>query len=316
MKHICFIKFYIKLLIIYIILYFAFSTVHLKAQFFRIPLWTETFVKDTTEKFFTNNNRCYYTGVKNPSIDVYLPDRKKSTGIAIVICPGGGYSRIAYGHEGIDVANEFVKKGIAAIILKYRLPQFVDSNNIRHFAPLLDAFETIRIIRKNAEMWGINKDKIGIMGFSAGGHLASSVCVHFNDPIFYKIFYDSTIIKPNFQILLYPVITFSKEFTHQGSKNMLLGNNSNDKNLCWYFSSEENVQSTTPPTFIVHTSDDKGVPVENSIEFFKALKNKNVPVELHIYPSGGHGFGLAKNNKHLNLWFDNCLKWINNYFIN
>lgn len=282
------------------------------SQYFRVPLWSKTFVNDTTEKFITNNNRNYYIGVKHPTIDIYLPERRKSSGICIIICPGGGYSRIAYTHEGSEVASEFVKNGIAAVVLKYRLPELADS--MRHLLPILDAFEAIRVVRQNAELWGINKNKIGIMGFSAGGHIASSTSVHFNDTIFYNIFKDSINIKPDFQILIYPVITFSKDFMHRGSKNTLLGNKSSNDYLSRFFSSEENVKKSTPPAFIVHAADDKGVPVENSLVYFKALKEKNIPVEMHIYPAGGHGFGLGKNDKHLNKWFDDCLKWIYYFF--
>jgi len=310
-----FFKFPGKLIKYYLFgLFFILSFSNLKSQYFRIPLWTHQFIKDTTEKYIINNNKSYYTGVKYPAIDVYLPEKKKSKGIGIIICPGGGYKRIAYSHEGIEIANEFVKNGIAAIVLKYRLPEYADS--LRYLSPMLDAFEAIRIVRENSEKWGININKIGIMGFSAGGHIASSVCVHFNDSIIYKRFNDSTIIKPDFQILVYPVITFIKEFTHIGSKNTLLGDKSEDQKICNFFSSEENIKPSTPPAFIVHAADDKGVPVENSLEIFKALKEKNIPVELHIYPSGGHGFGLAKYNKHLSNWFEDCLKWINDYYNN
>lgn len=304
-------KFQISIIKITLFFIIFSNCIFVNSQYFKVPLWSKTFKNDTTEKFITNNNRNYYIGVKHSTIDIYLPERKKSTGICIVICPGGGYSRIAYTHEGTDVAQEFVKQGIAAVVLKYRLPEFADS--MRYLVPILDAFEAIRFVRQNSKFWGIEKNKIGIMGFSAGGHIASSTSVHFNDSIFYSIFKDSVNIKPDFQILIYPVITFTKEYMHRGSKNTLLGNKANDENLCRFYSSEENVKKTTPPAFIIHAADDKGVPVENSLAYFKALKEKNIPVELHIYPSGGHGFGLGKNDKHLNKWFDDCLKWINYY---
>lgn len=247
--------------------------------------------------------------VQQPSITVYLPATKSATGQAIVICPGGGYAILAYDWEGSDVAKWLNAKGIAAIVLKYRLPN-ATSNIVPQLSPLLDAQRAIRMVRANAFKWNIKKEQVGIMGFSAGGHLASTAGTHFDagnpnapDTV------DRFSSRPDFMILMYPVITMSKSYMHQGSRNNLIGAHA-DSVLAAYYSNELQVTKETPPTFIVHATDDTGVPVENSLYFYQALKTNKVLAEMHIYPNGGHGFGLAIGKGYLETWTDRCIDWL------
>ena len=283
-----------------------------QSQNFKIPLWSgkipnyqrtaEKEIRDTTDIV-----RISY--VQNPAIEVYLPAKKNATGQAVVICPGGGYWILAYDWEGSDIAKWLNSKGIAAAVLKYRLP-VSKSNIIRHKSPLLDASRALRLVRYHAREWNIKEDKIGIMGFSAGGHLASTLGTHFDpgvtdaaDPV------EMLSCRPDFMILVYPVITFTKSFMHQGSRDALLGD-STDPELVTYFSNELQVKANTPPTFLVHAADDTAVPVENSLIFFQALKDTGIPVEMHIYPEGGHGFSLAVGTYYLGTWTDRCSDWL------
>jgi len=226
--------------------------------------------------------------------------------MAIIVCPGGGYSILAIDKEGTKVAEEFNKWGVTAFVLKYRLPD--DSFNVdKSLAPLQDAQQAIRFVRANAKEWGINKDQIGIMGFSAGGHLASTAATHFN----FKADAgnnDTTSARPDFAILLYPVISFDTTFAHMGSRNKLLGSKPTADRTA-FFSNELQVTSKTPPIFIVHASDDTGVPVENSIRFYQACVKNKVPVEMHLYPHGGHGFGL-NNKTTTDNWMERLKNWL------
>lgn len=282
------------------------------AQSYTLPLWTgdipnyqktdEVETRDTT-----NAVRIGY--VQQPDIAVFLPSNGIATGQAVVICPGGGYRILAYDKEGTDIAKWLNSKGIAAMVLKYRLP-ISKSNLIHHKSPLLDAKRAMRLTRYHAEKWHIKKDKIGIMGFSAGGHLTGTLGTHFdegkpdaNDPI------ESMSSRPDFMILIYPVMTFSHSFMHKGSREALLGENP-DPALVEYYSNELHVQTNTPPTFMVHASDDQAVPVENSLLFYRALIDKSISVELHIYPQGGHGFALALGKGYLATWTDRCIDWL------
>jgi acetyl esterase/lipase len=281
-------------------------------QNYYLPLWTneipnsqktnEIEIRDTT-----NAVRISY--VQNPDISVYLPSKGIATGQAVMICPGGGYRRLAYDKEGTDIAKWLNSKGIAGIVLKYRLP-ISESNIISHKSPLLDAQRAIRLIRYHADEWNIKKDKIGIMGFSAGGHLASTAGTHYDicnandtDPV------DSISSRPDFMILIYPVITFNETFTHNGSRTALIGKKL-DHELVQYYSNELHVKKDTPPTFIIHAGDDGAVPVENSLLFYRALKDNGIKVELHIYPEGGHGFSLAIGRGYLETWPDRCIDWL------
>lgn len=247
--------------------------------------------------------------VQSPEITVYLPSKRIATGQAIIICPGGGYSRLAYNWEGTDPARLLSARGIAAIVLKYRLPNS-KSNITPHLSPLMDAKRAIRIVRANAVKWNIKKDRIGIMGFSAGGHLASTLATHFDAG---NVTADDSIerqpSRPDFTVLVYPVISMSKSIMHAGSRNNLIGAGT-DSSLEKRYSNELQVTKETPPTFLVHATDDKAVPVENSMLFYQALKDNGVAVEMHIYPTGGHGFGLAVGKGYLETWTDRLVDWM------
>lgn len=249
--------------------------------------------------------------VQEPSLEVYLPSGSNSIGKAVVIFPGGGYHILAYDWEGTDIAKYLNSKGIAGIVVKYRLP---DSQSVteKHNVPLIDAQRAIRVVRSNAKQWNIDSTKIGVMGFSAGGHLASTLGTHYNDSVYDgQDGIDTQSARPDFMVLLYPVISFTSEARHQGSKDALLGKDP-DQALTERFSNELQVDEQTPPTILVHAADDTAVPPENSILFFQALKKNNVNASLHIYPTGGHGFSLATHDPILGGWSDLVADWIRN----
>lgn len=281
-------------------------------QNFSLPLWSENipnYQKTDEVEIRELADIVIVRSVQKPEISVYLPSKKNATGQAVVICPGGGYRILAYDWEGSDIARWFSSRGIAAIVLKYRLPES-KSNIVKHKSPLLDAQRALRLTRYHAREWNIDPDKIGIIGFSAGGHLASTAGTHFDfgepnspDPV------GSLRSRPDFMILLYPVITFTQSFMHKGSRDALLGENP-DSTLIHHYSNELQVTADTPPTFIVHAGDDKVVPVENSLVFYQALKDNGVPTELHIYPAGEHGFSLAIGKGYLETWTDRCIDWL------
>ncbi len=225
-----------------------------------------------------------------PTLSLYFPPEVKSNATAVIICPGGGYGRLAIPHEGSAVGAWLNANGIVAIVLKYRLPNSAIMKN-KAIGPLQDIQEAVRIVRKNARQWQINPGKIGVMGFSAGGHLASTIATHFEDKIDEA---DTVSARPDFSILIYPVISMNPEITHKGSSINLLGETPGPE-LVASFSNELQVTANTPPAFMVHAADDKSVPVENSIAYLLALKKNSVPAELHIYEKGGHGFGMGNN---------------------
>ncbi|MBC7744641.1 MAG: alpha/beta hydrolase [Flavobacterium sp.] len=242
--------------------------------------------------------------VSRPTLSMYLPSKKTKAIAAVIICPGGGYSVLAAGHEGADVAKRFNEMGIAAFVLKYRIPDTETMVN-KSIAPLQDAQRAIQMVRENAKIYGVNADKIGIMGFSAGGHLASTAGTHFE-----KAYIDNprkTSLRPDFMILVYPVITFTQDFTHTGSRDHLLGKDA-APDLIKQFSNELQVTSETPPTFLVHAKDDE-VSVQNSIAFANALKKNKVPVELYLYEKGGHGYGMYNKTSEVK-WMDLVGKWM------
>ncbi len=244
--------------------------------------------------------------VTNPMIFVYLPSKENANGTAVVICPGGGYAALAFSHEGIAIAKWLNEHGIAGIILKYRLPsdQIMKDKTV---GPLQDAQEALRIVRRNAAPWNINPGKIGVIGFSAGGHLASTLSTHYADKV-YEV-KDTTSAKPDFSILIYPVITMDESFTHAGSRRNLIGDNPSPE-LVNKFSGEMQVTEKTPPAFLVHSGDDKTVPVRNSIVYYEALQKFGIPGELHIFRKGGHGYGLSVNSGTQAAWPDLCLNWM------
>jgi len=244
--------------------------------------------------------------VSKPTITMYKPENPN--GKAVIICPGGGYGILAWEKEGTKVAEMLNQWGITAFVLKYRLPD--DTTMIdKSLAPLQDAQQAIRMVRKNATKWNINPKSIGIMGFSAGGHLASTAATHFAFNAD-KNNLDTTSVRPDFAILLYPVVSFDQTFTHKGSKTNLLGKNPTQEQTD-YFSNELQVNASTPPTFLVHAGDDGAVPVENSIRFYQACIKNKVSAEMHLYPKGGHGFGL-NNKTTTDKWTERLENWVNN----
>ncbi len=250
-----------------------------------------------------------YYKVQNPDISVFLPAKRYAREEAVIICPGGGYGALAYNWEGEDIAKFWNSKGIAGIVLKYRLPSPV-SQIEAHKTPLLDAQRAMRLVRYHAKEWNINPDKIAIMGFSAGGHLASSLSTHFDygnpsaeDPV------ERMSCRPDFSILIYPVISFTSDKQHSGSRKAIAGDN---EELMKYYSSELQVKHDTPPAILIHSADDKGVPVENSIAYFKALRDNKITAEMHIYPYGGHGYSLAIGRGYLSSWPERCYDWLIN----
>jgi pectinesterase len=253
----------------------------------------------------TKDNVTRISKISNPTITVYKP--QKPNGKAVIICPGGGYAILAFDKEGTKVAEELNRWGITAFVLKSRLPD--DSINIdRSLAPLQDAQQAIRYVRTNAKTFGIDRNKIGIMGFSAGGHLASTAATHFTFKADAANI-DTVSVRPDFAILIYPVISFDSSITHKGSRNNLIGANAT-KEKTDFFSNELQVTSTTPPSFLVHAGDDGAVPVENSLRYYQACIKNKVPVELHLYPKGGHGFGMYNKTTDDN-WMERLKNWIN-----
>jgi acetyl esterase/lipase len=221
-------------------------------------------------------------------LTVFLPQTQNAARSSVIICPGGGYSILAVDHEGYDVAKALNEMGVAAFVLKYRLPDDACMTN-KEQVPLMDAQQAIKVVRENAAKWKIDANKVGVMGFSAGGHLASTFGTHFNQPVGGNP--RSISVRPDFMVLLYPVISFNDSIGHMGSKNNLIGKNASPA-MVHNFSNEEQVTPQTPPTFLVHAVDDNVVPVANSIKFLEALQRNKVPVEMHLYQSGGHGFGM------------------------
>jgi acetyl esterase/lipase len=297
---------------IFFALFLCLATGLLQSQNFILPLWEgdppnykasgEVMKSDTT-------NIVRLSLVQHPDIAVFLPSKSNATGEAVVICPGGGYHILAYDWEGSDIARWFSSRGIAAMVLKYRLPDS-KSNIVPHKTPLMDAQRAFRMVRYHAESWNIDPGMIGIMGFSAGGHLASTLSTHFDkgdpghtDPV------ERISCRPDFSILVYPVISFTEEFSHSGSRTALLGKDPDPK-LVRYYSNELQVTSETPPAILIHSGDDGGVPVQNSLAYYGALFEKAIPAEIHVYPYGGHGYSLAIGKGHLATWPDRVLEWI------
>jgi acetyl esterase/lipase len=250
------------------------------------------------------NNVLRVARVSVPTLTVYRPE--KPNGAAVIICPGGGYHILAFDHEGTLVAEEFAKRGYTAAVLKYRLPN--DTLQVdRSMAPLQDAQQAIRLLRSRATEWQLNRRKIGIMGFSAGGHLASTAATHFafNADAANK---DTTSVRPDFAILIYPVISFDSTITHKGSRNKLVGSAAPSETMD-FFSSDKQVAAQTPPSFLVHAGDDTGVPVQNSLRYYEACLANKVPAEMHLYPKGGHGFGMY-NRTTTDVWMDRMFNWL------
>ena len=243
-----------------------------------------------------------------PTLTIYQPEPDKATGAAIVICPGGGYGHLAMDHEGHQIGAWLNSFGVAGFILQYRHRN--SGAGYGHPAPLQDVQRAVRTVRSRAKEWGVKPDRIGVLGFSAGGHLASTALTHFQDKVYEaKDDIDKASARPDFGVLIYPVISFTEWFTHKGSRQNLLGTEPNEE-LYQRFSNEKQVTSETPPTFLIHTWEDKGVPAENSIYFYLALRKAEVPAEMHIFAKGPHGFGLGKNIPGTSAWPGLCQNWM------
>ncbi|WP_308991105.1 prolyl oligopeptidase family serine peptidase [Mariniflexile litorale] len=242
--------------------------------------------------------------VTEPTLKVFLVDNNNLENTAVIICPGGGYSVLSHDKEGDKIAEWLNAIGISAFVLKYRLPSDAIMED-KTIGPLQDAQEAIRTVKRNAKNWNLDPNKIGIIGFSAGGHLASTAATHYNDKVYAS---DETSARPDFSMLIYPVISMEDGITHNGSKENLLGKDPSSE-LIEKYSNEKQVNKNTPPTILIHATDDKSVPVENSINYYLALKKHNVPTEMHIYENGGHGFGLGRFGTHLN-WPKACENWL------
>ncbi len=257
------------------------------------------------ETAVSKDNVLRISKVSVPTLTVYKP--ANPNGMSVIICPGGGYGILAFDKEGTRVAEEMNKWGITAFVLKYRLPD--DTTNIdRSLAPLQDAQQAVRLVRSKATEWGLKKDKIGIMGFSAGGHVASTAATHFNRKAD-ATNKDTTSVRPDFAILIYPVISFDSTITHKGSRNNLVGATASADQIKLY-SNELQVTAKTPSSFLVHAGDDGSVPVENSIRYYQACVKYKVPAEMHLYPKGGHGFGMY-NKTTTDNWMERLQNWLN-----
>ncbi len=243
--------------------------------------------------------------VSRPTITVFLPAKNKANGTAVIIFPGGGYWIVAATHEGSDVAKKFTEMGVTAFVVKYRIPNLAWMIN-PEIGPMQDGQQAIKMVRENAAKWNIKTDQIGVLGFSAGGHLASTIGTHFNQVLIPNK--NNTSVRPDFMILVYPVISLSKALGHQGSREQLLGKNATAEKIAEY-SNELHVTMQTPPTLLFHASDDDVVSSMNSVEFYNALLKNKVPAEMHLYQKSGHAFGLyLKNSKEL--WMERCKNWM------
>jgi acetyl esterase/lipase len=275
-----------------------------------IPLYPDSIpnskaVPDEEKQDTNANGRISITRVSRPALTVYLPPKEKANGAAIIVVPGGGYRAEAATHEGSDVAKRFNEMGVAAFVLKYRLPSDETMIN-KEIGPVQDAQRAIQMVREKAKEWGIDKDRVGIIGFSAGGHLASTAGTHFNHA--YINVGRKVNLRPDFMILIYPVISFADSIAHMGSRENLLGKDpSPEKKTA--FSNELQVSKKTPPTYLVHAEDDKTVKVQNMLLFATALQKHKVPFDFYLYEKGGHGFGMNNTTSDVK-WIDLVQEWL------
>ena len=267
------------------------------------PPGQATWDKDSSIPEMTIDARGSYRFVHEPVLDVYHAKGENRTGAAVVICPGGGYGGLAYNHEGIQVAQWLNDNGITGVILRYRMYPY------RHPVPMMDVQRALQTVRANSDAWGLDPERIGVLGFSAGGHLASTATVHHlkadlksDDPI------ERVSSRPDFSVLVYPVITMRPPTAHMGSRKNLLGPDPSEQ-LLDFLSTEKQVNQDTPPTLLVHSKDDKGVPIGNSELFLAALKKHNVPGKLLTYEQGGHGYGLGRKDTDSLAWPAECINW-------
>ena len=283
------------------------SLTNIFAQEF-IPLWEKGKMPNSKGmglKDDIRNERIYTVGT--PGFYAFFPSNQENKGAAVIICPGGGYERLAYLISGHQLAKWFNSIGLSAFVLNYRLPNSPDLQQ-RELGPLQDAQRALRVIRANAEKWQIKSDKIGVLGSSAGGHLAANLGVAVEDSAKIGDDLDKLSFTPNFVVLISPVITMG-DFTHAGSKKNLLGETPT-RELIEKYSLEKQVTATTPPTFLVHAFDDKSVSVRNSLMFYNALLDKNISASLHIFPLGGHAIALRNNPGSTETWTTLCEMWL------
>ncbi|MDY3060656.1 MAG: alpha/beta hydrolase [Fusobacterium sp.] len=245
--------------------------------------------------------------IKIPTITAYVPE--KPNGVGILVIPGGGYERVVLDKEADELSSWLNGEGITYFVLKYRLPK--NNHKNKEIVPLQDAQRAMRIIRNHSKEWGIDNKKIGVMGFSAGGHVASTLANKYEEEVYKKLdAIDEISARPDFQILGYPVITMTDPYAHKGSRKYLLGENP-DLNLIEKFSMEKNVHKNTPIAFIMHATDDKSVPVENSLKYYTSLKDYKIPVELHLYQDGGHGYSIRGTiGKSVANWTSVVTNWL------
>lgn len=261
--------------------------------------------KTTPATYVETINATSWIGkVSIPTITPYLPAAGTANGAAIIIFPGGGYAGLANDHEGMAVAKAFSNIGVTAFLVKYRLP--ADSIMVdKTIGPLQDAQRAIQMVRQGAAGWGVDPKRIGIIGFSAGGHLASTLGTHFDKAVIENK--DNISLRPDFMMLIYPVITFGSK-AHAGSRENLIGKNPSQQMIDLY-SNEKQVTANTPPTFLIHAEDDTVVPVENSLMMYEALLAAKVKTEMHLFQAGGHGFGML-NSTTKEKWFDWAAAWM------
>lgn len=253
------------------------------------------------ERYDSSNHHAFK--VTNPSLTIYLPAKEKATGAAVVVCPGGGYGMLVMGNEGHVIAKYFADHGIAAFALKYRIPDEKTMTD-KSTAPLQDAQRALQLVRLRAAEWGVDISKVGIMGFSAGGHLTATASTLFNHPVIPML--KNISVRPSFSVLVYPVVTMTPKLGHSGSAKNLLGEHPTKEKVA-LFSAEQQITSQTPPAFLIHAGDDKAVDVDNSIQYYNALRKNKVPAEMHIYPKGDHGFVLHMPQED---WLPLILKWL------
>lgn len=294
--------------VFFIFLFIIMQTSHAQT----IPLYKEV----PNSKSATNYREKADTGadgiiriskVSLPQLQIFEVEKSETPTPAVIICPGGGYAILAWNLEGIDVAKMLQSWGICAVVLKYRLPS-EEIMKDKSIGPLQDAQQALEYVRENATALNVDPKKVGIMGFSAGGHLASTASTHFDTSVIDNK--NNISLRPDFSILAYPVISFSDSIGHIGSRNNLLGKNPSREKINW-FSSDKQVTKNTPPAFLVLAANDDAVNPENSIRYFEALRKYNIPAEIHIFQNGGHGFGMRKNN-----WMPLLKEWLkNNHYL-
>lgn len=297
----------------------------------KAPNAKPTTVKEETRTFPAGDKTVRFVlNVSEAELTTYLPPKAKNTGMAVVICPGGGYSGVAIDHEGHFIAQKLNEHGIAGFVLKYRMPR-TDLVENKEFVPLQDAQRAIQVVRENAGKWGINPSKIGIMGSSAGGHLAATAGTHYQQPLIENP--KGTSLRPDFLILNYPVISFADSLTHLGSRFNLIGEmpigeldkimqdwQTSEQKLAVlsvpedkirHYSNELHVTPGTPPAFVTHAVDDDVVKVQNAVLFVAALQKSKVPVETFFYANGGHGYGMDNPTSEVD-WMESCINWLLN----